>query len=586
MSSVSKCLVYVILAMLCMSVHGHPLHNDENKLYFGGGADIFQNVSSKIYEEKQVVAFSKDSLGQLNSAECTLCKYAMNIVLWKYKTPNRNYSKLFQFIMQACIGLHIEQTQVCTGIVKAMENETQYLFHHINVTGEILCDIILSDQCNYKDLSWNSNKWTVPLPKQDKHRKPRNHTSTKTLRVLQISDLHTDLKYTPGSKVNCNEPLCCRQPAQHGDILAGYWGSLGYCDVPFWTVENFLQHVSKEKFDYIVWTGDLPAHDVWNQSRSEQEYLLKNLTSLLLHYFPNTPIYPALGNHESYPVNSFPPKYVVGYDGIGWLYDSLVKAWSPWLPTDALKTVKESGYYTVLVQPGLRLISLNMNYCNNQNFWMLVNPIDPNGELKWLVDTLHEAEKNGELVHIIGHIPPTIGGDCLKVWRNNYYDIVIRFKDVIRGQFFGHTHADQFEIIYTNSSKQQPVSVAYISPSITTYSNLNPGYRIYDIDGQSWNILDHHTYILNLTKANKQGSKPVWEYEYSARKAYNLTSLLPSNWDQLYKNWAYDDSAVTLQRYYRYYNKGNPPLKSCDFVCRQKLLCEIAGGNFTDPRCS
>lgn len=42
--------------------------------------------------------------------------------------------------------------------------------------------------------------------------------------------------------------------------------------------------------------------------------------------------------------------------------------------------------------------------------------------------------------------------------------------------------------------------------------------------GSSWSVLDHSSYILNLTKANNitAGNNPVWELEYSAKDAYNL----------------------------------------------------------------
>lgn len=67
-----------------------------------------------------------------------------------------------------------------------------------------------------------------------------------------------------------------------------------------------------------------------------------------------------------------------------------------------------------------------MNYCNNKNWWLLINSTDPVSELQWLVYELQGAEINGEKVHIIGHIPPG-HSDCLKVWSRNYYHIINRF---------------------------------------------------------------------------------------------------------------------------------------------------------------
>ena len=57
------------------------------------------------------------------------------------------------------------------------------------------------------------------------------------------------------------------------------------------------------QFDMIYWTGDLPPHDIWQQDRLGQITLLQKLADKLLMYFPNTPIYSVVGNHESAPVD-------------------------------------------------------------------------------------------------------------------------------------------------------------------------------------------------------------------------------------------------------------------------------------------
>lgn len=50
------------------------------------------------------------------------------------------------------------------------------------------------------------------------------------------------------------------------------------------------------------------------------------------------------------------------------------------------------------IQPGLRVVSLNMNFCARENFWLLVNSTDPAGQLQWLVHVLQESELKGEKV--------------------------------------------------------------------------------------------------------------------------------------------------------------------------------------------
>lgn len=57
--------------------------------------------------------------------------------------------------------------------------------------------------------------------------------------------------------------------------------------------------------------------------------------------------------------------------------------------------------------------------------WLMLDSIDPAGQLHWLVEVLKSAEDNNEKVHIIGHVAPG-QSDCLLTWRDNYYKIVSR----------------------------------------------------------------------------------------------------------------------------------------------------------------
>lgn len=175
------------------------------------------------------------------------------------------------------------------------------------------------------------------------------------------------------------------------------------------------------------------------------------------------------------------------------------------------------AFYSLQLYPGLRLVSLNMNYCPNENFYLYINSSDPLGQLAWLINILQKSENIGEKVHIIGHIPPQ---SCLESFSKSYYRIVNRYESTIVGQFFGHTHSEKFRIFYDLEDLKRPLNVLYISGSVTTYSNLNPGYRIFTIDGSyknsSFQVLDHETHIMNLTEANLT-LKPVWKKEYSAK---------------------------------------------------------------------
>lgn len=149
-----------------------------------------------------------------------------------------------------------------------------------------------------------------------------------------------------------------------------------------------------------------------------------------------------------------------------WLYDGLDTIWRRWLPAETSATIRYGGYYSIPVRSGLRVISLNSNFCYNLNWyvyiklliiylliiinllrWMLVHGEDPGDELKWLVNELQKAEDNKEKVHILSHIPPG-SSDCLKVWSRNYNEIINRYEGTVMAQFYGHTHFDEFEVQY------------------------------------------------------------------------------------------------------------------------------------------
>ena len=129
------------------------------------------------------------------------------------------------------------------------------------------------------------------------------------LKVLHLSDTHIDPFYAEGADAVCGEPLCCRQTSGHTSAQnrAGFWGDYRDCDIPLRTLENSLKFIESkhQDIDYVIWTGDIPPHDVWNQTRDGQLAVIKLVANTIHKYLGNIPIYPALGNHESTPINRY-----------------------------------------------------------------------------------------------------------------------------------------------------------------------------------------------------------------------------------------------------------------------------------------
>lgn len=166
------------------------------------------------------------------------------------------------------------------------------------------------------------------------------------------------------------------------------------------------------------------------------------------------------------------------------LYSLLADTWS-WLPEQALETIRYAGYYTILVRDNLRIIALNNNEGYTYNWWLLYDARYAAAQLQWLHDTLLEAERNGEKVHILAHIPAAYR-DVLKSYSREYNRIVDRFWDTISAQFNGHTHNDQFTMFYARDQPNVAVNVAWNGGSATAYSDVNPNYRVYSVDQETY----------------------------------------------------------------------------------------------------
>lgn len=170
-----------------------------------------------------------------------------------------------------------------------------------------------------------------------------------------------------------------------------------------------------------------------------------------------------------------------------------------------------------------------MWYYFNLYAYIGANKVDITGMFSILINYLLEAEEQGQAVWLIQHV--NVGGstdyEALPAPTDLFYQIVDRFNNTIRATFFGHTHADELGVFYTNNATVQnaetAANVAYIMPSVTPYTNLNAGFRYYLVDPDTFDILDSITYYANVSNTNAwtASGEVDWEFEYSARETYD-----------------------------------------------------------------
>ncbi len=92
---------------------------------------------------------------------------------------------------------------------------------------------------------------------------------------------------------------------------------------------------------------------------------------------------------------------------------------------------------------------------------------------------------------MIGHIPPA---SALNDWAMRFNALTERYTYIIRGQFYGHTHRDHVGLFPSFSDHNKLAAYYLISPSLTTYSNKHPEYRVMSIDYDTLQVVDYQQY--------------------------------------------------------------------------------------------
>lgn len=366
----------------------------------------------------------------------------------------------------------------------------------------------------------------------------------KIIKMLQISDAHVDRGYLEGTNPHCKSATCCRPqygPAPENE-RPGYWGHVGKCDIPMRTAESAIKFTVEKQPDFIIWTGDNLDHYVWFQTYENQFFNQRHLKRYLLEDLNYTgPIYPVLGNHEGVPSDMF------DYKINRWVFEVFADIWKDYLTPDAYRNMSAYGYYHMKhLDTNLRIIGTFSMAYDIQNWYLVPNHTDYLNHLRFLEETLEYCEHNKEVAYIIGHIPP---GDVFTLgeWSTRFRALVNRFTNIIRGQFYGHTHYDEFKNVKSYRDDELSAGTVWAVGSMTSYPRKEPGIRTWEVDAETWHIWDFEQYRMYLDKANKAADNVrksknytsqdlwntgQWEVAYRFKEYYGLDSM---NFEELAK---------------------------------------------------
>lgn len=537
------------------------------------------------------------------------------------------------------------KTYYSRNTVKASRTGTDFtnmlqLMDPWSLDGDYLCYYKMS-QCPLPELpeidlsDWwpakNASQYIAPTP------------GNETFNVLHISDFHIELDYQLGSEGNCTtNGMCCtthmwnvnEKPVSidssdlkffnssydddyefhlGDDVTSSVFNSSVWvpaqefgnyqCDSPELLINSSLKSVVDYQtkndidFDFVIFTGDMVDHDEleytdYNMTIESQERIIRDMKQ----YFNDTPVYSVLGNHDTFPYGQL-ASAASGHENMyDWNDELMADMWigNGWIPFKDYTSIKKhySGF-SVETKRGLKVIAINSNTYYQKNYyayWNMTEEYDQFGTLKFIVDELLESEAKGQRVWLMAHIP-FVDYDTLPIQAEIYKQIVTRFSPTtIAGLFFGHTHQDQFNVLYANDEKtvESAIMNTWIGQSVTPLSNYNPGWKYYEVDSKTFSVMNSYNFYtqLNETFAD-DGAEPVWELEYSARESYDPQGKWPKTSPLNATFWAtvaedIKDSEKSAQLYTDYAYRLSPYVPKCSKGKCKSLYCYVSSFNINE----
>ena len=389
-------------------------------------------------------------------------------------------------------------------------------------------------------------------------------------RAWIVTDTHYDDLYTEGSASKCFTVDCCHADSvpREGteDQLAGRCGNLN-CYPPLDTVTSAYDYIADnaQSGDEVFFLMDVVPGDVLSQSMSINKDRITEQVDIMKKKLSGIAVYPVPGNHDYFLSSEweYPPT-------CEWMLEHMAKQFKKWLPTDALNTFKKGGYYTLKLESGVRLISLNLVFVDAFNIYSKkYKETDPAGITAWFNATMKAAKEAGEKVIIISHEGVGLKGsgknDLVAEFNADYDNIMNLYGDVVIAHFAGHSHEESFRVLPTAEKAKYGI---ILNPALTTWQNINPKFRLVEYDNNK--VTDWTTFYLPIDDCNAASSGYPWKKLYKASEAYGLNDYSPAGLKKLYEKINSDSSAwATYTGYY-----SNAEQAACKSgKCKTELLC-------------
>lgn len=140
----------------------------------------------------------------------------------------------------------------------------------------------------------------------------------------------------------------------------------------------------------------------------------------------------------------------------------------------------------------------------------------------------------------------------------------------------------------TSQTAENAIASAWVGPSLTPLTNVNSGYRMYEVDTGSWEVFDAYTFYADVSSFDalaEAETGPTFQVEYSTRQAYGAAANWPADaplngtfWHRVTEAMEADRSLATLFNTYQGKNSVRSPNCTSD-ACTTAKICYIRSGS-------
>jgi sphingomyelin phosphodiesterase acid-like 3 len=422
-----------------------------------------------------------------------------------------------------------------------------------------------------------------------------------TVSAVMLSDLHFDPFHDPekvpllvNAKVEDWEGILMRpdsaaQQAGFAAVQTACTGKQG-ADAPYLLLSGVLKAAKDRAPDarFVTVSGDLLVHEfdcryrtamklpkATEDNQSVSAVFAEKTTLFVIRLaearFKGIPVYFALGNNDSRCnhnrldvrdayLQATGPALIDGLAGV-----------SAAERESALATYESAGYYGVTMAAPMertRLLVLDDIYMMSKFANCEGDAQDHKGadeQIAWLTRELDGAQKRGQPVWVLGHLPPSVNpmstlakwmGMCGNRDAETYLSSdalateLAGHADVVRLALFGHTHLDELHLLRGKGAGVPVKVVASVSP---VYGN-SPSFTVGKVAPDQAMLMDYTVYVAS----NKTGVGTEWAREYGFDETYHETSFSGKALDDLIGRFRADTEGTSAesQAYQRHFFKG------------------------------